>query len=93
MAVFCGLSRTYQTFVAPALERRRKLREAVGYQEREVDAARDGLDTAFQDLKVYETARVLQEWHTIALREHRAQLPLDDPGVRLHRGRRAAKNG
>ena len=83
----------YQTFVAPALERRRTLREAVAYQEREVDAARDDLDKAFQDLKEYETARVLQERHTIALREHRALLPLDDPGVSLYRRRHVAGKG
>ena len=83
----------YQTFVAPALERRRKLREAIARQECEVAAARDDLDTAIQDLKEYESARILQEKHTTALREHRAQLPLDDPGVSLYRRRNATGKG
>ena len=82
----------YQTFVAPALERRQKLRDAVACQECEVASARGDLEAAFEDLKEYETARVLQDHHTSALSEYPARLALDHPGVSPCR-RRAAEKG
>ncbi len=80
----------FQTFIAPALERRRTLRETVANIEREIEAARHDVGTAFQDLKKYETARGMQERLETEQRERTAQIALDDLGLSLYRRGRAA---
>ena len=80
----------FQTFVAPALERRRTLRETVANIEREIEAARDEVGSAFQDLKRYESAQDMQERQKTVQRERTAQIALDELGVSLYRRGRAA---
>ena len=80
----------FQTFIAPALERRRRLRETVASIEREIEAARDDVGTAFQELKKYETAQGMQERLATEQRERTAQAALDELGVNLYRRGRAA---
>ncbi len=80
----------FQTFITPALERRRKLRETVANIEREIEAARDDVGTAFQDLKKYETAQGMQERRETEQRKRTAQVALDELGVSLYRRGRAA---
>ena len=80
----------FQTFIAPALERRRTLRETVANIEREIEAARDDAGIAFQDLKKYETAQGMQERLETEQRERTAQTALDELGVNLYRRGRAA---
>ncbi len=80
----------FQTFIAPALERRRILRESVANIDREIEAARDDMGSAFQELKKYETAQGMQERLETEQRERTAQAALDELGVSLYRRGRAA---
>lgn len=83
----------FQTFVAPALERRRVMRETVANLDREADAARDVVGEAFQELKKYETAQDQQKKRDDERRRRTAQLTLDELGVGLYRRGRAAGEG
>ena len=80
----------FQTFVAPALERRKALRATVANLEREIETARDEVGAAFQELKKYETARNLQQQRDDEHRRRTTQLALDELGVSLYRRDRAA---
>ena len=83
----------FQTFIAPALERRRALRESVANLGREADSARDEVGAAFQELKKYETAQDQIDKRDDEGRRRTAQLALDELGVSLYRRDRAAGKG
>lgn len=79
----------FPAFVAAALERRRKLRESIADLERAVEAAREEVAEAFQEVKKYELARdndVRREAGRLAKRE---QASLDELGTGLYQRRRS----
>jgi len=80
----------FQTFIPAALERRDKLRHSIANLEREVEAARDEVGEAFQDLKKYQSAQDLQLRQEFEQRRRREQVSLDEMGVGLYRRNRAA---
>ena len=80
----------FQTFIPAALERRDKLRHSIANLEQEVEAARDEVGEAFQDLKKYLSAQDLQERKVFEQRRQRNRVKLDKMGVGLYLGNRAA---
>ena len=80
----------FQTFIPAALERRDKLRHSIANLEQEVEAARDEVGEAFQDLKKYQSAQDLQHRQEFEQRRRREQVSLDEMGVGLYRRNRAA---
>ena len=83
----------FQTYIAPALDRRSKLRQTIANLDSEIDLARDEVGAAFQELKKYETAQEIQQRHQDTERRRRDQVTLDDLGVSLYRRNRAAGEG
>ncbi len=83
----------FQTYIAPALDRRAKLRQTVANLDSEIELARDEVGAAFQELKKYETAQEIQQRHQDTERRRRDQVTLDDLGVSLYRRNRAAGEG
>ena len=80
----------FQTFIPAALERRDKLRHSIANLEQEIEAARDEVGEAFQDLKKYQSAQDLQTRQEFDRRRRREQVSLDEMGVGLYRRNRAA---
>ncbi len=80
----------FQTYIAPALDRRAKLRQTVANLDSETELARDEVGAAFQELKKYETAQEIQQRHQDTERRRRDQVTLDDLGVSLYRRNRAS---
>jgi flagellar export protein FliJ len=80
----------FQTFIAPALERRTKLRQSIENLEAEVDIARDELGAALQELKKYELAQANQARQDAAHSKRREQIALDELGIGLYRRGRVA---
>lgn len=78
----------YQTVIAGMLERRRKLRNTIANLERDVEAARDEVGAALQELKKYERAHEAQLRHEDDQRR-REQGALDELGLRRSRRGRA----
>lgn len=78
-----------QTFIPAALERRDKLRHSIANLEQEVEAARDEVGEAFQDLKQYRSAQDLQLRQEVERRRRRERVSLDEMGVGLYRRNRA----
>ena len=79
-----------QTCIPAALERRDKLRHSIANLEQEVEAARDEVGEAFQDLKQYQSAQDLQLRQEVERRRRRERVSLDEMGVGLYRRNRAA---
>lgn len=79
-----------QTFIPAALERRDKLRHSIANLEQEVEAARDDVGEAFQDLKQYQSAQDLQLRQEVERQRRREKVSLDEMGVGLYRRNRAA---
>ncbi len=67
----------FQTYIAPALDRRGKLRQTIANLDSEIELARDEVGAAFQELKKYEMAQEIEKRHEAAERGHR-----DRPGRR-----------
>ena len=80
----------FQTFIPAALERRDKLRHSIANLEQEVEAARDEVGEAFQDLKKYQSAKDLQLRQEVDRRRRCEQVNLDEMGVGLYRRNWAA---
>ena len=80
----------FQTFIPAALERRDKLRHSIANLEQEVEAARDEVGEAFQDLKKYQSAKDLQLRQEVERQRRRERVSLDERGVGLYRRNRAA---
>jgi len=80
----------FQTFIPAALERRDKLRRSIANLEEEIEAARDEVGEAFQELKKYQSAQGLQLRQESEQRRRRDQATLDEMGVGLYRRNRAA---
>jgi flagellar export protein FliJ len=80
----------YSSFVAAAVERRRRLLGSIENLEREANHARDEVNEAFHELKKYETARENADERERKQQKKRDQLALDETGVSLYRRRNGA---
>lgn len=80
----------FQTIIPAALERREKLRHSIANLRAEIEAARDEVGEAVQDLKKYQTAQGIQERQETEKRRRRDTLTLEQSGVGLYRRPRAA---
>lgn len=78
-------SLAYPSFVAAALERRKRLSETIGKLELQIDAARDEVAQAFKELKAYETAYENHERREAAGRDRAEGIAQDELGVSLYR--------
>ncbi len=80
----------FPSFVAAALERRRKLLESIANLGLAIDAARAEVREAFQEVKKYELAQdnhERRERDKVARRERRE---LDELGANIHRRKKAS---
>lgn len=75
----------FPTFVAAALERRKRLRESIADVERAIEAARAEVTEAFQEVKKFELAQAAQEARDAEERARREQAILDELGLTLKR--------
>ncbi len=78
----------FPAFVAAALERRKKLRVSIANLNLAIEAAREEVREAYQEVKKYELARDNEERRErdrLALRERKV---LDELGATLHRRKR-----
>ena len=77
---------TYPAFVAAALDRRKQAEaETIGKLENQIDAAREEVAEAFQQLKAYEMAQENQERREAAGRDRAERIAQDELGVSLYR--------
>lgn len=79
----------FQTLIPAAEERRVKLSHSIANLEREVEAARDEVGEAFQELRKFATAQESQQRQEHERRRRRDLVPLDEMGVGLYRRGRA----
>ena len=79
----------YPTFVAVVLERRRKLTDTIEKVEASIEAARDEVSDAYQELKKYEMAVSNHEKREKKKRDRLERLMEDEQANETHR-RRAA---
>ena len=82
----------FPAFVAAALERRKKLRVSIANLDLGIEAAREEVREAYQEVKKYELARdnhQRREQDRVALRERNA---LDELGANLHRRRKMSQS-
>lgn len=80
----------YATFYSAALERRRRLQATIDNLDGQVEAARDEVQSAFEELKKFELARNRLDKQEAARRQRLEQLTLDEVGATLYRRNRAA---
>ena len=80
----------FPTFIAAALERRKKLRETIADVELAVEAAREEVRAAYEEVKKYEQARDMDKRRGLARQARREQTALDELAVEMHRRARAA---
>lgn len=83
----------FASFIAAALERRRRLVDSIANLEREADLARDEVGEAFRELKKYEMAQDKAKTRAGLQRKKQEQLALDEVGVGLYRQRPAGTDG
>ena len=83
----------FASFIAAALERRRRLVDSIANLEREADLARDEVGEAFRELKKYEMAETNAKEREGQKRKKQEQLALDEVGVGLYRRRSSAAEG
>jgi flagellar export protein FliJ len=82
---------TYSGYARALIERREKLAKSLADTEQQTALAREGLETAFQEVKRYETAaanRLLGQHKQLARLQ---QLDLDEVAGAMHRRRQEAK--
>ncbi len=75
----------YPTFIAAALERRKRLRNSIANLEPAIEAAREEVNAEFQEVKSYEIAQDNLARRQQRDRARREQILLDDLGGQLHR--------
>ena len=80
----------YATFYSAALERRRRLEATIANLDQQVEAARDEVQAAFEELKKYELARDRLDRQETQRRQRLEQLTLDEVGASLYRRSRSA---
>ena len=81
----------FPAFVAAALERRKRLRVSIANLDLAIEAAREEVREAYQEVKKYELARdndARRERDRLALRERKV---LDELGATLHRRKRISQ--
>lgn len=79
----------YATFYSAALERRRKLQRTIENLDGQVEAARDDVRDAFEELKKYEQAHIRIERQDQDRQRRFEQLSLDEVGTNIYRQSRA----
>ena len=84
---------TYAAFIRAALERRAKLLESIANLDAEVEAARDEVREAFQELKKFEKAESQAQTREETERRKREQLALDELGVGIYQRRAGSGEG
>ena len=78
----------FPAFIAANLERRRRLRQTIAELEDSVEAAREEVRAAFEEMKKYERMRDQEEQQKQDERARRDQAALDEMGTaRYQRGR------
>lgn len=75
----------YPTYIAAVLERRKKIRESIVNMDQVIEAAREEVHEAFQELKKYELARNNHQLREQKKHNRREQLALDEAGVSMYR--------
>ncbi|MFQ5773266.1 MAG: flagellar export protein FliJ [Kiloniellaceae bacterium] len=81
----------FPAFVAAALERRKRLRQSIAELERAIEAAREEVHAAFQEVKKYELARDNDDKRERDRRARGEQKALDELGTSLYRRGRLAR--
>lgn len=83
----------FPAFIAASLERRRRLRQTIGELEESVEAARDEVRAAFEEVKKYERASEIEEQQKNEERARREQAEMDEQGtVKFRRDRALNKD-
>jgi flagellar FliJ protein len=75
---------TFPVFVAAALERRKKLRVSIANLNLEIEAMREEVREAFQEVKKYESARDSHEQRECGHLAKHEQNSRDELGANLH---------
>lgn len=81
----------FPAFVAAALERRKKLRVSIANLDLAIEAAREEVREAYQEVKKYETARDNHEQRERQRLAKREQNALDELGVNLHQRKKISQ--
>ena len=81
----------YPSYVAAALDRRRRICETIDNLETEVEAAREEVAESFAELKKYEIARDNQQRRKTAKHARRERADLDEIGISIYRRTRARR--
>lgn len=79
----------FPAFIAANLERRRRLRQTIAELEESVEAARDEVRAAFEEMKKYERMRDLEDQQKRDERARRDQAALDEMGTTRYQRDRA----
>ncbi len=82
----------FPAFIAAALERRRRLRHTIGELEASVEAAREEVRAAFEEMKKYEHVSDLKAREEQEEAMRREQIDLDDLGAEIYRRGQAASS-
>jgi len=80
----------FPAFIAAALERRRRLRHTIGELEQAVQATREEVHAAYEEMKKYEHAGNLEAEKLQQESARREQINLDDLGTEIYRRGRAS---
>ena len=82
----------FPAFIAAALERRRRLRHTIGELEDSVQAAREEVHAAFEEMKKYEHASDLEARKQQEESTRRERINLDDLGTDIYRRGQASND-
>ncbi len=78
-------SLAYPAFVAAALDRRKRLSETISKLETQIDAVREEVAEAYQELKAYEMAHESQQRREATGRARAERIAQDELGVSIYR--------
>jgi len=74
----------FSEFVAATMARKQALRDSIRNIDKEIEAAREDVAQAFQDLKKLETVDARQQQERKAQRDRRQQAALDEMAIMRH---------
>ncbi len=77
----------YPTFIAAALERRKRLRESIAKLEEAIEAAREDVNAEYREVRKYELARDNFARRQRYEQARRDQIGFDELGGQIHRRR------
>ena len=78
---------TYGSYISAAIERRRTLDESVEDVRRQIEAAREEVTIAYQELKKFEVAHSNRKRRAQTEANRREQIVLDEMGLETYRRR------